>query len=191
MVMLDYLNAEIEKRQVEIAKITAERQNLDQRRHDLDIELRAYEDIRARLGQSGDVLKPNVTKRFIRSTTIAGTLTPKRSKLANHWLAVLRYAVERYPATVKNSEVGAIQRSAGYDASPSTNIRTHFHKLRQEGLYEYADRAAVRATQAAAELLSIPLGTNTAKQDMAVSDQTEIAEKETAGMPVLRRYVVK
>ncbi len=46
--MLDYLNAEIEKRQNEIAKIEAERHKLDQRRHDLGIELRTMP-IRARL----------------------------------------------------------------------------------------------------------------------------------------------
>lgn len=183
--MLDYLNAEIEKRQNEIAKIEAERHKLDQRRHDLGIELRTYEDIRARLARGGDQQKAEAG-REPPSATLVGTSTTMsgstRSKLAAHWQVVLRAAVERYPAVVKNSEVGTIQRSAGYNPARSMNIRTHLHKLREEGLYELVDRGAVRATQAAAELLGMPLGTNTdLKQNTEASGLTDAAERETAG----------
>ena len=149
--MLDYLNAEIEKRQNEIAKIEAERHKLDQRRHDLGIELRTYEDIRARLARGGDQQKAEAG-REPPSATLVGTSTTMsgstRSKLAAHWQVVLRAAVERYPAVVKNSEVGTIQRSAGYNPARSMNIRTHLHKLREEGLLEeLVDRGAVGTTQ--------------------------------------------
>ena len=148
--MLDYLNAEIEKRQNEIAKIEAERHKLCQRLHDLGIELRTYEDIRARLARGVDDQQEAEAGREPPNATLVGTSTTMsgstRSKLAAHWRVVLRAAVERYPAVVKNSEVGMIQRSAGYNPARSMNVRTHLHKLREEGLYELVDRGAVRAT---------------------------------------------
>ncbi len=186
--MLDYLNAEIERRQNEIAKIETERHKLDQRRHDLGIELRTYEDVRARLAHGRDDLQKAKEGLEPSHETVVGTsatmIGSTRSKLAAHWQVVLRAAVERYPEVVKNSEVGTIQRSAGHDPSRSMNIRTHLHKLREEGLYERVDRGAVRATQAAAELLGIPLGTNAElNQSMAASDLLDAAGEKRRDMP--------
>jgi hypothetical protein len=189
-IMLDYLNAEIDKRKNDIAEIERERERIErelgQRQHELRIELRAYEDIRERF-RLGDA--PVTAGRGGRSATPIGTLmvTPgvTRTKLAEHWKVVLREAVERHPAMLKIREVPTIQRAAGYEPSPRTNTRTHFHKLRQEGLYERADLGAVRATKAAAELLGVPLGRGSdPTQETEVPNGGTLfgtADRETAG----------
>lgn len=159
IVMLDYLNAEIEKRKAQIAEIDSESERLRARRHDLGIELRTYENIRARLDVDEERQRARgedrAAEESVADETAAGV---KRTKLITPWRVVLRAAVERHPAVLKNSEVPAIQQAAGFDPSPSSNIRTHFHKLKGEGFYEDAGWGAVRATQAAAEFLGIPLG---------------------------------
>jgi hypothetical protein len=161
--MRDYLNAEIDRRKTEIAKIDAERDTLAQRRDVLVIELRVYAEILARSQETGnqELASMSQTPSIIpppSSAALAAAEGVTRTKLIGHWRAVLQKAVERYPATIKNSEVPTIQRSAGYEPVRRPNIRTHFHKLVAEGLYERAGRGELRATKAAAELLGIPLG---------------------------------
>jgi hypothetical protein len=173
--MLDYLDAEIAKRKAEIAR-------LDQRRHDMEVELRTYEEIRTHICRSNQPRPQSqpASASFVGSGTM--TATVKRTKLADHWRVVLRRAVERFPEAVKTAEVPEIQRSAGYDASSPANVRSHFHKLRHEGLYEDAGWGAVRATKAAAEIIGVALG-NT-KQSMGMPNgQPPFGEpdRETAG----------
>jgi hypothetical protein len=183
-VMLDYLDTEIEKRRAEIAKIKAEQQELRQREHDFGVELRVLEDIRARsIRDETPAPLAGTTVNASQINTPAGpTPTVTRSKLAAHWRVVLRAAVERFPEGIKTQEVPEIQRAAGHDASPAPNVRSHFHKLRHEGLYEEAGWGTVRATKAAAELLGIPLG-NTKQNTGTPNGQSLFGEpdRETAG----------
>lgn len=161
--MRDYLNSEIEKRKAEIAKIDVEHDALAARRNILVVELRVYSEIltQAQTEDQAVVVRPQLAP-ISPPVTLAATEETTRTKLASHWLAVLHEAVRRYPKAVRYIEVGTIQRSAGHDPSPSTNIRSHIFKLVAEGLYERADRGKVRATAKAAALLGIPLGAQTA-----------------------------
>jgi hypothetical protein len=160
--MRDYVNAEIERRKATIAKIDAERQALTERREEIGIELRVYADMLAHLNRIGaqERSAPQTAPNAPSTSVTSAPATPEvpRTKLSGHWRAVLRVAVERFPASVSYPDVGEIQRSAGHDPSPYTNIRSHFQKLVAEGLYERADRGRVRATEKASQFLGIPLG---------------------------------
>jgi hypothetical protein len=184
--MLDYLDAEIEKRKAMITKFDAESERLRQLRHDLTIELKAYENIRLRYNDvsrnSKEATRSNRLGDGAPQTTLA--TEGKRTKLAANWRVVLHNAVERYPQVLTNREIPEIQQAAGHDPSPLTNIRTYLHKMRQEGFYDDAGRGAVRATQIAAEFLGIPLGSRPENQQTETRDAETLFDapkRETAG----------
>jgi hypothetical protein len=187
-VMLDYINAEIETRKAERAQIESEQESLrhrqeslNQRWHDLGVELRVLEDVRSRSSRDEKAAQDHGDASAGQVNTVEPTPTVTRSKLAPHWRVVLHRAAERFPNSIRTHEVPEIQRAAGYDASPAPNVRSHFHKLRHEGLYEDAGWGAVRATQAAFALLGIPLPT--ARQNMGTPNGQPLSggpDRETA-----------
>jgi hypothetical protein len=183
--MLDYLDTQIESRKAEVSKIEAEQERLGQRLHDLCVELRVLQDIRARsIPNESPAAQEQGHRSANQVHTLRPTTTVKRAKLAAHWRVVLRHAVERYPEVIKTSEVPEIQRAAGYDPSPAANVRSHFHKLRHEGLYDEAGWGAVKATKAAAEILGTQLGAKSGTQNEEMPNGESLfgePDKEAAG----------
>lgn len=197
--MRDYLISEIEKRKIAIAKIDSERDALTQRRHALNIELTVYVDVLAQFNQSADqtlmdtrkndqTLKDDRKTEGIPSLIIpVETKNTKRTRLSYHWRPVMQSAVERYPEALSYSEIPEIQQKAGYQPVPRRNIRTYMHKLVGEGLYARAGYGKVRATEAAAKLLGISLGTDSEaahRTEAPDEDQSSGASKANGALPL-------
>jgi 1-aminocyclopropane-1-carboxylate deaminase/D-cysteine desulfhydrase-like pyridoxal-dependent ACC family enzyme len=140
--MKDYIVTEIAKRE-------AERQRITQRLDVLAAELKLLSDILARM--DGDVVASM-------TPTHEASRRHRSSRLSARWAPVLRAAVERYPAALKNDDVPEIQRAAGQEPGDRNQIRSHVWTTAHAGLYEKLNAGSFRATQAAADSIGIPLG---------------------------------
>lgn len=155
--MRDYLMAQIEKRRADVDRLQAERQALARQIETIAIELRTYTDVLRQLEDEAS------------ATSFEGGTEAKRTRFAEHWQAVIRGAVERYPNAVTNGEVPGIMRAAGYDPVKQEAIRSHIWSGARAGLYEKLGQGCFRATQKAADLIGLKLG----------SDNQSHAETET------------
>jgi hypothetical protein len=156
--MRDYLMAQIEKRRADVDRLQAERQALARQIETIAIELRTFTDVLRQLEDESN------------ATSFDDGTEAKRTRFAEHWQAVIRGAVERYPNAVTNGEVPGIMRAAGYAPVKQEAIRSHIWSGARAELYEKLGQGRFRATQKAADVIGLKLGGGSDNQSRAETE---------------------
>lgn len=186
--MREFLTAEIEKRMNEIRQKDAERLSLERHIEILGAELSLLTEIAARLDEEQGIARKNRTAASATTGKTAVTGVHK-SRLSPRWMPVLRTAVACYPQPVRNEDIPEIQRAAGQAPADTNGIRSHVWTQSQAGLYEKLGPGTFRATQAGADAIGLPLGSQPAlsgdaESEAPNSDELSGAPKGNGAMPL-------
>lgn len=153
--MQNILLSEIAQREGERQQCESQRRALEARIGTLDGELALLRHILAR-AEAGEESQPAP------AASAAQENEPRKkvagANMSDRWKCVTRIAVARFPQTVQNDDVVAIQLAAGEEAASREAIRSHVWTFTRTGLYEKVGRGTFRATQNAADLIGLPLG---------------------------------
>ncbi len=156
--MREYLLSEIQRREHDLDALGREVRSIEVRKAVLDAELVLLRDMLSRADGTPEIGMAAVTDQPPRrSPARAG-----KSRLSQRWACVVMNAIKRYPAEIGTADVPDIQKSAGQPEGSGNQIRSHFWAGVESGLYERASYGTVRATPLAAEVLGIPLGSQSA-----------------------------
>jgi hypothetical protein len=152
--MKEYLLSEIRRRQTDLDGLEQQFRSIEVRKAVLDAELNLLRQMLGRVNGEPEAAAV-VTKEHSPQRR-----QPKASKsrLSPRWACVVAEAIKRYPAEIGTSEVPDIQKKAGQPEASGNQIRSHFWSGVESHLYERASYGTIRATQHAAEVLEIPLG---------------------------------